>query len=148
MKRIIAAFVGIFVVLLMVNCARPKPAIDARIQGIKAKLYDVETNIRKMEAGLDRRAGATKAVKEARAAMKKAVESDRRELREIQEKLERFGYSSGAAMDEFILSVELSADILAKKSGRAIDGLDENRGEYERGGDQAYNVRFSGKTLH
>ena len=125
MKQRIGGILAAFFIVLMVNCTQPKQTGDARIRGIKAKLYDVQRNINRMEAELDNKTGATKAVKEANAVLKRAVESDKRELREIQEKLNSFVSSSGRAMEDFLAEVELSADSLANRAGRAIDGFEE-----------------------
>lgn len=76
-----------------------------------------------------KKSGATKAAKAADMAIKAALESDKQELKAIQEKLDGFGSSSGRALEEFLVEVELSAGTLAKKAGKAIDGPDERQEE-------------------
>ena len=125
MKRIISLSLVLLCAFVYTGCAQPKVTPDARATALKAKMYDIDRQIRDVEQVINKKTTLTKAQKEMNANVRKSLEAAKKDLAELQVRIDETASASVEAWDGFVVSLEQGADKLNDRLGKIAAAFTE-----------------------
>ncbi len=110
MKKLVINVVALLSVFMFFGCATTKPAPEARVMSLKVKVYDLERKIQRMEKEIDRKENLKNANKAKKSDVKKALDSAKKGIKEMQDKIDNMASATGEAWDGFVMDLERGAE--------------------------------------
>jgi chromosome segregation ATPase len=129
MKKTALAVLAVFCVFMFAACAKAKPTKAEHITHLKAKMYEVDRKIHKIEKTVAQKTAKTKKQKAQNADMKKALETAKKDLDALQERVDGLASVTKEAWDGFTASLEQGMDRLNNNIERLMGAYREKQQE-------------------
>jgi len=121
------AVLALVCIFLSVNCAKPKPAKEESVMRLKARMYDVDRKIHKIENTLAKKHAKTKKQKAKIAGIKKKLEPAKRDLDALQARVDALSTVPADSQESYAKSVEQGADTLSGGIERMMGAYQETQ---------------------
>jgi len=129
MKKIVIAVLAVFCVFMLANCAKPKPTKEQSITRLKAKMYDVDRKVHKIENMLAKKSAKTKKQKAKIAEIRKKLEPSKKDLEDLQARLDKLSTVTAEARNAFALSLEQGMNGLNSNIEKLLGAYQETQFE-------------------
>jgi peptidoglycan hydrolase CwlO-like protein len=129
MRKTAIALLAIFCIFVFSGCTKPKPTKEENITRLKAKMYDVDRKIHKIENTLAGKPAKTKKQKARIAEIKKKLEPTKQDLDALQARVDSLSTVNAGSWESFTTSLDQGINGLNRGIEKMIGTYQETQRE-------------------